>query len=125
MPLETDIDAILSGNATLSALVGGRIYAGRAPQETEAPYLVWAIIDSGQVEDHDSGPDDAPLSDLLISVAAYAHSQSVAVDVWSAARAAIESSSLTLTIEVPRRDDRDDRVKLHVRSFDFTLWAQE
>jgi hypothetical protein len=123
MSLETTITALLASATAVDDIIDGRIYAARAPQETQAPYIVWAIIDSGQVEDHDTGSDESPLSDVLISISAYARNNAEAAAL--AARAAIEASDLTLTIDVPRRDDRDDKLQIYRRDFDFTVWVQE
>jgi hypothetical protein len=125
MSLETTITALLASATAVDDIIDGRIYAARAPQETQAPYIVWAIIDSGQVEDHDTGSDESPLSDVLISISAYARNYAEAAALSAAARAAIEASDLTLTIDVPRRDDRDDKLQIYRRDFDFTVWVQE
>jgi hypothetical protein len=126
MAFQTEINSALTGDAALIALVpADRIYANRAPQQTPAPYLVWSVIDSDATTAHDDAESDEPLSEILISVSAYATSSEAAAAIQAAARAAIEGSGLTIDIAVPYRDGREDGTTFWRVDFDFIVWVSE
>jgi hypothetical protein len=122
MSTETYIDQTLSAAPAVAALVGARIFGGHAPPQTAAPYLVWAIITSDEENAHDDGPDTDTLVSTLVSVSAYATTYAQAGALSAAAMAALRAGAMPLTVDVPKRDTRDDSLSLYRRDFDCTLW---
>jgi hypothetical protein len=123
MEPEAYIESMLGGSADVAAIAGTRIYAGRAPQETEAPYLVWQIIVSDPEEDHEPQATAEPLEAIQIQVSAYASTYVVAAALSAAALGAFREGSATIVVDASRRDTRDDHTQLFRRDFDITLWA--
>jgi hypothetical protein len=126
MAFQADIHDAFTGFAALTALVPEeRIFANRAPQQTQAPYLVWSVIDSDATTAHDDAESDEDLSEIVITVSAYALSSEAAAQIQQQARAAIEEAGLDIDIVVPYRDGREDGTTFWRVEFDFILWAQE
>ncbi len=78
------IVAALSADTSLVALVGSRIFPEVAPDDTKAPFLVFAEVSQAPTVSHDG---DDGLDSTAIQVTAWASSQDSARAIRSAVRA--------------------------------------
>lgn len=119
MLAEEELRDRLLASAELAALVGNRIFGGRAAQSAVLPLLVWKRI-SGS-EDHAlDGP--AGLVRGRFAIDCYADTYEATVVIGAAAAAALQQNSPSLELYLDARQDfyEDETPKRFRRSLDFT-----
>jgi hypothetical protein len=88
MSFETDLQARLSGDEAIFALVDHRIFPAVAPPETIRPYCVYLLINKVQIYSH-SGC--SALSQFDVQISCYGDSYELAKQVAVAVSQALES----------------------------------
>lgn len=78
----------------LTAVVGDRVYALRAPQDTQAPYITWLPVSVEEVPDIDSPQQTLAVTRLQIDV--WAKSYQSASQIAGLVRAALAPHSVVL-----------------------------
>ncbi len=117
------IRAVLAADATLTALVGTKIFPNLAPQGTVPPFVVYQQI-SGVPQNRLTGGSVGRLTEFRMQLDSYArtyleaHSVADAVD---AVMSALESPDLAAAPGAAR-DLYDDVAMLHRVSADFSVW---
>lgn len=100
--------ALLAGDATLSAIVGARIYVSRAPQDATLPYLVF---DEAEAERIRSLSGDLGYVSSVVDVSAFASTRTEALAAGNAAREAVNDfrgtsgSTVVTLLAVTREQD--------------------
>ncbi len=113
----------LAADATVTALLAGRMFPAVAPQGTITPFLVYQVI-SDVPENTFMGDSSNRLSNFRVQIDCYsksyleAHAAAAAVD---AVLSAIDSPDLSCWRE-SSRDLYDDEAQLHRVSSDFSVW---
>lgn len=115
---EEKMRARLSGSAALVAIVGAKIYAGRAPQNTASPFVIWQRVSGFQDQVLDG------LTDLVtgrFQVDCYAATYDDAKRMARAVAAAVQQNDgdLEAYLEGNRDIFDDDLPNFFRRSMDF------
>lgn len=116
---ETELRERLVDSTALAALVGGRIYGGRAAQNAVLPFVVWKRI-SGFAEHDLDGVTG--LSSGRFAIDCYGATYEASVEVAHEAAKALQVNSATLELYLDSQQDfyEDDTPKRFRRSMDFT-----
>lgn len=126
--LESSIHAELTSDATLAELVGTRVFGGRAPAQTAAPYLVYQVIASAPVEAHGETPD-AKFATVQIAAYGGTHEDGgyeKAITVHNRALALLlRAFGDDATVTDQDRDSYEEPVKLLRRDFDLAVFAPQ
>lgn len=91
--LQKAIHANLVGDASLSSLVGGRVY-DRPPQDAAFPFVT---LGDTEVEPDGAGSEGAAIHRLALSVWSRARGRREAKEIMSVIDAALQDASLALT----------------------------
>jgi len=91
--LQKAIHASLVGNASLSSLVGGRVY-DRPPQDATFPFVT---LGDTEVEPDGAGSEGAAIHRLALSVWSRARGRREVKEIMSVIDAALEDESLPMT----------------------------
>ncbi len=92
MSYQSDIFTALTGDATLTGLVGDRVWADVADGTDATPYVVYQVISTIGETTHDGARD---IEFPLIQVSAWANTKAESIAVASAVSRAIEGKELT------------------------------
>lgn len=92
MALANAIHTILKDNATVASLVSTRIYPVEAPQNAEAPYIVFSRISH---DPHDTKSGVSKMDFVRVQIESYAGSYDTALSIDNAVRAALDRFSGT------------------------------
>ena len=87
------IYSILSGDSTLSGLVGTKIYPVKAPQRVTFPYIVYSLSSTDPTDQKDGV---SPVDDNTLEVDCYADSYRTAHTIALSIRAALDDYSGTV-----------------------------
>ena len=120
MSLETRIVALL-GVAGITNLVGDRVFAVEAPQDTLAPFIVWQRVSTSFEHTHDG--NDAGY--VLIQIAAYATKFADAVSIRAAVQTAMSNGDASGPVIF--RDNRDTKERernVYRCDTDLDFWNQ-
>jgi hypothetical protein len=127
--IEAAVYAVLTGDVTLSALVGGRVYPQPIPQEAALPAVAYQRISTRRVRSH-SGPSG--LARPRVQVTASANSYAQAKAVAAAVRGALDGLRATVAgVEVQGAwldgdvDEYGDDGELRSVRMDFMFWHRE
>jgi len=91
MSWQSDISSAILGDAALSAVIGGNLFADEAAGSAQAPYIVYQqISDSGETALDGSRTVTFP----LVQFSCWASTKSGAIDLVSKLRTAIEGRNL-------------------------------
>lgn len=116
------VRAALVANGTLMALVGGRIYAGRMPQNVTLPAVVYTGISNVPEETFESQPATV-LSNARVQVDCYAARYEVAHQVAEVVDDVLSALSGDMTASrLDSRDIYENETSLHRVSVDFSVW---
>ena len=89
------IKYILGNTAGVTAIVGTKSHAGRAPQETAAPYVVFDIV---SVEPTDSKTRPSSVDAVRVQVDCYATTYAGVEALNDAVRAALDAYTIGATV---------------------------
>ena len=118
MSFQTRMVALL-GVSGISDLVGSRVYAVEAPQDTVAPFVVWQRISS--VVDHTH--DGSPTQEVLVQVACYAKTFAESCAIRDAVRTAMEDGDASGPANLrDERDSKEQERNLYRCDIDFAVW---
>lgn len=112
--MNPNIQPILTGSATLAALVAGRIWAITAGQGTTAPYVVWTPV-GVSTEQYFASPDDTDYD--RVSIDCWALDFSTANAMAKAARNALAGRGYL----VSGFSDYEAETKLYRVTFDWSF----
>lgn len=111
----------LSGSATLAALVGSRVYAEPAPQNTQFPLVVYRLISDSPVFGLGGF---SGLRRLYVQVDACAAQYEDALVIKDAVFAALAGNFASFKgLAQDCRSLYDEAARVHVVSQDFSVWA--
>lgn len=133
MSMEADLFTLLSGDATIAAIVGTRIYPVIAPNSAVAPFLVYNVI-SGQAVSTFSGASGYVKKRVQISSVAVLFGATAvngtpgAVELAAAVLAKLQGYSATVggtwfqfSDHADTRDMWEDTLKMYRRDHDFEI----
>lgn len=116
-------------DATVSGLIGARMYPAILPQDPTMPAITYQIISGDSVISHD-GP--AGLENPTIQIDCWAATYSGMDALFNAVRKRLNGASGAFSgVEVQgifmvrKRDLYDDEAKLHRRTADYEVWNSE
>ena len=124
--IATAIHARLSGDATLSGLLGGGIYPFTPTQATGRPYITYQLVSLSE-RPHAMGNDPALVLDRYqVDIWADTYASVIAVDkevlrLLSRWTGAANGVTVQNVLHVSRRDEYEDDTELFRRSNDFEL----
>jgi hypothetical protein len=112
------VRTLLTGNATVATLIGGRIYPGEAPDKAALPLIVYGV------RLLEAAPGSAPVSAAAVDVHCYAATDDAAQALAVAADDVLSASSAGGTSSGTRvqglvQEDWDE-----VRDTDMNLWGR-
>jgi len=123
--LEAKVFTALTSAASVSALVGTRVFPDALPQETEMPALVVNVI-SDVPRSSLSGPVSSALHNARVQVDAYAPTRKLARQVGEAAKSAMDLNTAKQggfdCWFASSRNLYDDRTRHYRMSMDFNVW---
>lgn len=134
MSLRAKIFECLRADATVTGVIGNgdacRYFAGRAPQEVAAPFVVSAEITSDAQETHGNEDDAEDVCDeSLIQFSCYAETLAAALALRQAVRSALINdeqgilASERITVTAPRTREVDEQdVNLFCAELDLTFF---
>lgn len=115
----TLIDAVLTGDAALQAVVSGRIYSLAAPDGTPAPYVIVQRLPGGKILELDGVADiENPHYQVFCIGSTHAEARDVAAKV----KVAMEAASTFEANMVSDPDEYDPESGLYITSLDFSIW---
>lgn len=117
--------ALLMADAPFAALIGGRIYPGKLPQEQTMPALTYSIISGGSTVTTD-GADG--LANPRVQIDSWGSDYLQMVNAFDAVRKILNGHSgpgIQGIFLVARRDLYDNEPALYRRSADFQIWHEE
>ena len=111
--------SILQADSSVSAITD-EIHIGQAPHGTSAPYIVieFVTILPNNVLDGASGIDNE-----RISVDCYGTDQAESINLYSAARAALEPTMRLLSVNF--YGERDPEIDVYRTQFDLSDWVNQ
>lgn len=117
MSLNPPIYALLQADATVTGLVGDRVYpSGDAPETVASPYVVWSVVASVPEPLLDGAP---PTDQYRVQVDCWATARAAAHATATAVRDALEQAGYLLGVNL---DERDPDTKEYRLSMDFSIW---
>ena len=119
MTIGTDIYTALSGDGTVSGLVGNRIYPNWIPQDVTYPCVAY-FSDGDDVENDLSG--EASIAHHNYEFVCFASSYSGAQSLADAVKNALIAASTFKTYRLRQSDGYDPAIEIHSVSMDFSLW---
>ena len=117
--------ALLTADATVTALVGARIYPGKLPQSPTFPAVRCTVISDAGLPS--LGGNTSGKQNGRLQVDCYAKTYDGAQSVGNAVSAVLASySTPSLTsLQVSRRDLYEDQTELFGVSIDLSLWSND
>lgn len=122
MKLAEAIFAKLSADSAVAAIVGTRIYANRAEQAAQFPYVVFTMVSSIPDQTHGEASE---LDSTLVQFSCYASTYHAARDLRQAVRAALENQTLSDGIKPIidiSRDQYEEAASVHHLIVDVSFW---
>jgi hypothetical protein len=109
--------SVLQADAGVGAITNN-IHIGQAPHGTIAPYIViqFVVINPQNILDGAAGLDNE-----RVSIDCYGTDQNESLNLYTAARAALESSSRILNINF--YGERDPSIDVYRTQFDLSNWV--
>jgi len=128
--IEQAVDSILNGSAAVTALVGSRIYAGKAAQNATDPCIVYSRISSER--DHAMSADTG-LASARMQISCFGRHYSEAMDVAEAVRGALQDySGAAGSVTIQRSfvaNERflgyDESSRTYHVAIEFEIWHRE
>ena len=121
------IKHILGNTAGVTAIVGTKSHAGRAPQETALPYVVFDIV---SVEPTDSKTRPSSLDRIRVQVDCYATTYAGAEALNDAVRSALDAYTIGATVNgvkvdgimyITENGTIDEETDIYRRSADYQI----
>jgi hypothetical protein len=126
MTFEEITTGILEDDATLAALVSGRVFFGSAPQGVQEPFVVCRRVGTDPTLSTDNGqPGSFELDNIRLEVGCYARGHRAANNLARACRRALEAHRPTVYILQDQLADYSDLPNLHQMILDFSCWHQD
>jgi len=116
--IEQTIFTVLSTDASVSGLVGNRIYPLRSPQKAEFPLVVYTRVSSARI----SNLDGENIANPNFLIDCWATSYAQAKTLAGYVEQAILGSTIRCVLNGDREDKNDD-IELYRISLDFSVWA--
>ncbi len=124
MSFQSDILAILTGHAGLTALVpAANIFLNSAPQEQAVPFIQFFPVSCAPTLTMDNGDTGSGrLDNYRLQVSVFCRTANEAIAAAEQARRALEASTTTKCMMIDDLTQVDDFPDTHHRIMDFSCW---